>query len=245
MVRKIIGGLLLGIALLNGETLYIGAAGNTAYLLPELIAQFQKEHPNYQIKPVIASSGKLTLLIEHGAPFQLFLSANMKYPETLYRHGFGAEPPKVYAYGLLALATKDPNFQLKWENLRTASKIAIANPKVAPYGAAAVEALQKGGLYPELKGRLVYSENVTGVIPYLLNGVPVGIVAKSALYSAQARKLHLRTAPVPRTYYTPIAQGVLLLKKGGEGARAFYKFLFSKKAREIFRKFGYLPPQER
>jgi molybdate transport system substrate-binding protein len=223
-----------------GKTIYIGSAGNTSYVLPQLIALFQKQHPQIKIKPIIASSGKLTAQIRHHAPFQLFLSANMKYPQALYREGFGAEPPKIYARGKLSLVTLKQDLNLSLQNLPNLSSIAIANPKTAPYGTEAVKAFKNAGVYQKIKNKLVYSENVTGVIPYVLHGVEVGVVAESALHSPKLRKFHLHSAPVPSKYYTPIPQGALLLKTATPEARAFYNFLFTPPAQKLFKEYGYL-----
>ena len=237
-------GLLLVVSILMGKEVLIAAAANTSYVLPALIAQFKKDHPKAQLKPVLASSGKLTAQIRFGAPYQLFISANLKYPQQLYREGLGVEPPKIYAYGLLAVVTRG-NLPPTLSALPRARWVVIANPRLAPYGARAVEALKKSGYYSQLKPKLIYAENVAGVLNYLVTGNgDSGITAKSLLYSPKLRGVsNLHWAQLPTRYYSPIPQGVLLLKGASKTARQFYNFLFTPTARKILERFGYLPPR--
>lgn len=218
----------------------LACASNVSYALPDLIKAFNEKHPGVKVNVILASSGKLSAQIKHGAPFDVFMSANMKYPEYLYKNGLAVTKPKVYAKGAIALfSVKIKNLSMK--SLLNADRIAIANPKTAPYGRAAVEAMKNAGIYPKVKDKLVYAETVTAVIPYAINGADVGIVAKSSLFSPKMKKLGVYYyKDVNPKLYSPIKQGIVLLKGASKSAYEFYDFVLSKTAAEIFRKYGYM-----
>ncbi len=240
--------LLLAAALsLFGGEVRVAAAANAGYALEDIARAFEKEHPATKIAVTIGSSGKLAAQILHGAPYDLFLSANMSYPQRLYREGAAVTKPRIYAKGVLILfSIKDLDLDkgvalLKDPAIRT---VAVANPKTAPYGAAAAEALERSGVYDEIKRKLVYGESVAQTLAYALKAADVGLVAKSALHGAQMQRYRerIKWKDVERGLYTPIAQGAVLLARGqkNEDAKAFYAFLFSKSAKKIFEKYGYL-----
>ncbi|EDM24003.1 molybdate ABC transporter substrate-binding protein [Caminibacter mediatlanticus TB-2] len=221
------------------KTLYIAASSNISYAMKDLINEYKKQYKNTYIKIIYASSGKLTAQILHNAPYDIFLSANMKYPEVLYKNKKALTKPKVFARGLISLfSVKYDNLSIK--SLLTAKQIAIANPKFAPYGKAAIEMMKNAKIYNKIKDKLIYSETVTGVIPYVINSADIGIIAKSSLYSKKIKNLgKYYYKDVNISLYSPINQGVVLLTNKKE-ARNFYNFLFTKKAKNIFKRYGYL-----
>jgi molybdate transport system substrate-binding protein len=222
------------------STVYLACAANVSYALPSLIKAFNKEYPNIHIKTVLSSSGKLTAQIKHGAPFDVFMSANMKYPNFLYKNGLAITKPKVYAMGAIALfSTKIKNLSMK--SLLKANEIAIANPKTAPYGRAALEAMKNAHIYNKVKSKLVYAETVTAVIPYTVNSADIGIVAKSSLYSPKIKNIgKFYAKDINPKLYKPIKQGIVILKGANKDAYKFYDFILSKKAAKIFKKYGYM-----
>jgi molybdate transport system substrate-binding protein len=237
MTKKVLLLILIIKSLLAGE-IFLAASANVSYALNDLIKEFKKQYPNIIVKTTLASSGKLTAQIMHSAPYDLFLSANMKYPEILYKKGFAITKPKVYAKGAIALFSV--KYKPSLDLLLKVSQIAIANPKFAPYGLAAVEVFKNRGIYDKIKDKLIYSETVSGVIPYVLHSADIGVVAKSSLYSRKIKQIgKFFYKDIDKRLYTPIKQGVVLLKDN-EDARKFYDFLFSKKAKEIFKKYGYI-----
>ena len=135
----------------------IATAANVQYAMQELIEAFTTKE-GIACQTVVGSSGKLTAQIKEGAPYQLFVSANMKYPQNLHQQGFTVEPPKVYARGQLVLWTQYPNLTPTTQSLSHSKvqHIALANPKTAPYGEAAWQVLQKTGLASRLKEKLVF-----------------------------------------------------------------------------------------
>ncbi len=219
--------------------IFIAASANTAYAMPELIKKFNQKYPDVKVNVILASSGKLTAQIIHGAEYDIFMAANMKYPEFLYKQGIAKTGPKVYAKGAIALfSVKNINLKDFKNALLKAKSVAIANPKTAPYGRAAVEAMKNAGIYPNIREKLVFAETVSAVIPYTLNSADVGIVAKSSLFSKQMKR-YKNFADVPQNLYNPIDQGIVIFNKKNETIK-FYNFIFSEDAKEIFKKYGYI-----
>ncbi|AZV45886.1 molybdate ABC transporter substrate-binding protein [Nautilia sp. PV-1] len=219
--------------------IYVAAAANTTYAMPEIIKKFNQKYPDVKVNVILASSGKLTAQIMHGAEYDVFMAANMKYPEFLYKKGIAKSKPKIYAKGAIALFSvkniKLDNFK---KALLNAKSIAIANPKTAPYGRAAVEAMKNAGIYGNVKNRLIFAETVSAVIPYTVNSADIGIVAKSSLFSPKMKK-YKNFADVPKSLYKPINQGIIMLNNK-KGTVKFYNFIFSDDAKEVFKKYGYI-----
>jgi molybdate transport system substrate-binding protein len=246
MMKKTLITLLLAASAYAGQ-INIAVAANVSYAIDELKTAFAKTHPDTRVQVTLSSSGKLTAQIKNGAPYGLFMAANMKYPEALYKDGIATTKPVVYAQGALAyLSARPMDFSKGIALVAGASigKIAVANPKTAPYGTAAVEALKKGGVYDKVKDRLVYAESISQAVTYALTAADIGFIAKSSLYSpkmAQYRQ-NVNWASVDPKLYTPIKQGIVLLKYGGKNPeyKAFYDFILGAKAKAIFRKFGYI-----
>ena len=220
-------------------TINIAVAANVSYAINDLIKEFHRIYPDIDVQVTLGSTGKLTAQIKYGAPYDIFMSANMKYPKFLYKTRFALTKPKVYAKGALALfSVKDINLSNFKNALLKAKLIAIANPKSAPYGNVAITALKNAKIYQKVLPKLIYAETVSAVIPYTINQADVGIIAKSAIFSKSLKK-YKNFADVPKNLYKPIAQGVVLLKDKNE-AKKFYEFLLSDEAKEIFKKYGYL-----
>lgn len=231
--------------LFTGE-ISIAVAANVSYAIEPLKKAYNEIYPDTKINVILGSSGKLTAQITHGAPYQLFMSANMKYPNRLYDNNLTVTKPVIYAQGALAiLSTKERNycaeiFVLKDPNIK---RIAIANPKTAPYGVAAVEALKNARLYKKLQNKFVYGESISQTVIYATDAADIGIIAKSSLFSPQLLKYKeaIHWTDVDEALYTPIDQGMVILKKGenSDEVKAFYDFMMSAKAKEILKSFGY------
>lgn len=231
------------------HSINVAVAANVSYAIDTLTKEFNKTHPDTKVRVTIGGSGKLTAQIKNGAPYQLFMSANMKYPEALYEDGIAVTKPVVYAQGGLAyFSTKAQDYSkgidvVKSETIR---KIAVANPRTAPYGKAAIEALKNGGMYESVSKKLVYAESISQTVSYAVSAADLGFIAKSSLYSPKmaAFKKGINYADVDATLYTPINQGIVILKSGEKNseAEAFYEFVLSKKSKDILKDFGYLVP---
>ncbi len=244
MMKKLI---LYCIALLpllsHAQKLRVAVAANAQFVAKTLADEFKKE-THAEAELIVGASGKLTTQMEQGAPFDVFLSADMKYPQELYNKGFATAKPREYAYGKLVIwTTKNIDLSKGLYSLTNpeTGKIAVANPQVAPYGEAAIEALNKLTLYTRLQPDIIYGESIAQVNQYLLSGAAgAALTAKSVVLDpAQAGKG--RWAEVQGKLYKPIAQGAVLLKASAanKAAQQFYKFIFSSKARQIFKKYGY------
>lgn len=236
--------LLLSLSLF-AQKITVAVAANVSYAMNELKTEFLKEHPQTQIRIVLGSSGKLTAQIRQGAPYGLFLCANMKYPNALYKDGLALSKPKVYAQGSLALFSLKPRDFSKGIRLledNNINKIALANPKTAPYGAAALEAIKNADLQ-ELKPKFVYAESISQVVSYVLSAADIGFVAKSSLYAQKmkAYKENINWISVDTSLYQNINQGIVLLRhsENSEGYKEFYDFILSSKAQVILQKYGY------
>lgn len=236
----------LSVTLSAGE-ITIAVAANVSYAIDELKEAFVKEHPQTEVNIVLGGSGKLTAQIKNGAPYGLFMSANMNYPQALYDEKIAISKPVVYAQGALAyLSVKKLDFSkgiaiLKSEEIE---KIAVANPKTAPYGKAAEEAMKNAKVYDEVKSKFVYAESISQTVSYAVIAADIGIIAKSSLYSSKMSQYreNINWVSVDPTLYTPIEQGIVLLAlaEGNSEYRAFYDFVLSERGAKILKKYGYL-----
>ncbi|HWV33050.1 MAG TPA: molybdate ABC transporter substrate-binding protein [Dyadobacter sp.] len=228
------------------EKIVVATAANVQYVMKEIQQEFEKESGK-KIEIVVASSGKLTTQIREGAPFDVFVSADTKYPEEIFKNGGSDQKPQVYATGALVLWSKDiPEADLKPEIVVTekVKKIAVPNPKTAPYGEAAVQALKALKLYEQTEKKLVYGESIAQTAQYITTGsVEAGFNALSIVLSPEMKnKGHYII--VDSSLYKPIQQAAILLKHSEdspkkESSEQFYKFLYSMKAKAIFKRYGY------
>jgi len=244
-MRKIVSTFLLFTICLIAQEITVATAANVQYAIKEIKEAFKKS-TGITVKTVIASSGKLTAQIKSGAPFDLFLSADMKYPRYLKKLRFAIDNPKVYAYGTLVLWSLKPidlNRGIKSLLNTKIKKIAIPNPKNAPYGSQAVIAMKNAGIYKKIKSKLIYAESVSQTNQYIASKVvDAGLTAKSVVFLPQMSKKG-KFVEIDPSLYLPIKQGVVMLKhsqKKPKATKAFYDFLFSLQGKSIFKKFGYI-----
>lgn len=246
-MRNFLLSLLFTAVTLSAGEINIAVAANVSYAIDELKAEFAKTHPDTKIQVTLGSSGKLTAQIKNGAPYGLFMAANMAFPDALYADKIAVTEPVVYAQGALAyLSVNKQDFTqgialLKSEKI---GKIAIANPKTAPYGKAAIEAMKAAGIYESVKDKFVFAESISQTVAYAVTAADIGIIAKSSLYSDKmaAYKEGVNWAPVDPKLYTPIKQGIVLLSNSENNSeyRAFYDFILSDKAKAILTQYGYI-----
>jgi len=231
---------------LSAGTINIAVAANASYVVEELKKEFAKSHRETRIRVILGGSGKLAAQIQNGAPYGLFMSANMAYPEILYQQKLATTKPRIYAQGALAyFSQKERDFSKGMALLQENSirKIAIGNPKTAPYGEAAVEAMKKAHVYTSVKKKLVYGESISQTLSYAVTAADIGIVATSSLSSPSLKGFeeHKHWECVDVALYAPIDQGVVLLKRGQDNPEylEFYKFILSEQAKAIFKNYGY------
>ncbi|HVB34980.1 MAG TPA: molybdate ABC transporter substrate-binding protein [Patescibacteria group bacterium] len=232
--------------------LTIAAAADLQFAMRALIQGFERQS-GVQVRLVAGSSGNLATEIEHGAPFDLFFSADVQHPEQLVRDG-AAEPGTLVRYALGRLVVYVPaDSPLDFDRRGLAAlentavrKIAIANPRFAPYGAAAAAALRHAGLYGKLQSRLVLGEDVSQATQFVVSGNAQAALTSLALMLAPGAKPPGRYWLVPPEDYPPLDQAAVIVKRSGQKqlARAFLAYLETAEARSIFRRYGFAPPEK-
>lgn len=239
---------------LNAGNINIAVAANVSYAINDLIKEFNKTNPNTKVNVTLGSSGKLTAQIKNGAPYDLFMSANMKYPQALYKDKIAITKPLIYAQGSLAMfSIKNLDLSKGLDILRddNISKIAIANPKTAPYGIATKESLEKTGIYNDVKSKFVYGESISQTVSYAITATQIGFIAKSSLYSSKMSRFKegVNWVEIDSKLYTPINQGMVILanskdkNKNYNEVKSFYDFIQTYPAKKILNDFGYLVPK--
>lgn len=225
------------------DALVIATAANMQFAMQKLTSTFSK-NTGIECQIIVSSSGKLTAQIKEGAPYDILVSADMKYPNQLFKEGFTHTKPSIYAYGKLILWTMDsetsPSFEiLTQENI---THIAVANPKTAPYGIAAKEVLLKEGFLPQIENKLVYGESIAQTNQFITTqAAEIGLTAMSVVLSPKMKEKGKWIA-VDENSYTPISQGIVILKNNETKLRYsenFYNFLLSKEGQHILKTFGY------
>lgn len=225
------------------QTIKVAAAANLQSIIEVLQKDF-KQKTGIEIDPIVGSSGKLVAQIKNGAPFDIFLSADMGFPETLVTENLTTKAPVVYAYGsLIICSNQDIGFE-NWERIMLTpriKKIAIANPAVAPYGLAAEGLLKKKGILDNVKSKMVYGESISQVNTYITTGVVEVGFTTQALVKDPANKTPLFWKLIDPKTYAPIKQGMVILKHGATNpdAEKFYQYILSADAKRIFEKYGY------
>jgi molybdate transport system substrate-binding protein len=227
----------------------VAAAADLQFVMPDLIAQFEKQ-TGTKVNVSYGSSGNFFSQIENGAPFDLFFSADLQYPQQLESAGL-TEPGTLYKYALghlviwMAPSAKIDVAREGWKVLldATVQKIAIANPAHAPYGRAAVSALKNQGIYDQVSAKLVYGENISQTAQFVQSGnAQAGIIALSLALSPAMKDG--KRWQIPATAHPPIEQAVVILKSASnkDAAQAFLAFVKSDSARAILSKYGFEAP---
>ena len=228
----------------------VAAAADLQFAMKDLSGKYEAK-TGVKVEASYGSSGNFRAQIENGAPFDVFFSADSQYPEQLVSAGAAdAASMFVYAQGHLVLwAPKNESLQLSqrgFDALKESGvvKIAIANPEHAPYGRAAVAALQKAGLYDELKPKLVLGENISQAAQFAQSGsAQVGIIALSLTYAASMKDGE--RWEIPASYYPPILQKAVIVSasKNKAAAQAFLEFVKSDEGRKILSSYGLTRPE--
>lgn len=231
------------------QEIRIAAAADLQFAMQDVAARFQKE-TGKTVSVVYGSSGNFFQQLQNGAPFDMFFSANLDYPKKLEAGGL-TEPGSYYQYArgkIVVWVPKDSKLDLN-SGLQvlldpSVKKIAIANPEHAPYGQAAVAALQKENIYDKVKDKFVLGENISQAASFVVSGAAdVGIVALSLALSPNMKdKGHY--AEVPAAEYPPIEQACVILKssKNKEAARQFLAFIQTPATGELLRTYGFDVP---
>ena len=220
----------------------ISAASNLKFVLPELVEQFEKQ-TGQEVRLVFGSSGKLFAQIRSGAPYDIFLSANSDYPESIVENGLAHSDPVIFANGKLVLWSTQKS-TMSFDNLlfdHSIKHIAIPNPELAPYGIAAYEYLHRIDSALHLQDKLIYAESVAQVNQFVNTGaVEIGFTSMSSVLS-NSENQSLFWEEVPNNFYNTIPQtGVILNSTSNvKMAKEFLEFLTSSKSKNILLANGY------
>jgi molybdate transport system substrate-binding protein len=222
------------------ETLNVAVAANFTEPAKE-IGQLFQQTTGKTVLPSFGSTGQLLAQITQDAPFDVLLAADQESPRKAIAAGFAVQESLfTYAVGRVVLFSGNLDLSHGEDVLRSGrfERLAIANPAIAPYGAAAVEALKSMALYEQLRGRFVQGNDIAQTFQFVETGnAELGFVALSQVLG----KSHQSVWTVPDNLYSPIRQDAVLLKKAErkETARAFIAFLKSEPAMKIIEKYGY------
>jgi len=234
------------VAARGGESLSVAAAANLSYALGALNAEFGRAFPGIEVTAAVGASGSLVAQIRNGAPYDVFLSADLEFPEALVRSGH-ADPGSLtpFAVGRLVLWTVKPGLGVSDIAAAVRSPqvraLAIANTDSAPYGRAARQALERLGLWADARPKLVTAENIAQATQFVETGnADAGFVALSAVVSP-GLKGRGRWLEVPSGLYEPLTQVAAITAhgSGNPGSARYVAFLLSDAARRILGEFGY------
>nr|MBI1229057.1 molybdate ABC transporter substrate-binding protein [Cytophagales bacterium] len=225
----------------------IAAASDLKFALDSVIIVFQQRYP-LKVQPIYGSSGKLFEQILNGAPFDIYLSADIRYPEELSSKGQTSS--EVFSYGVGRLVLWSRKIDTKERGMNALAdpaikKIAIANPRHAPYGQRAQEALSHYGLYEKLTQQLVLGENISQTAQFVTSGAAdIGIIALSLALSPAMMRYASSYYLIPENSHQPLIQGGVITKYGSgkSTVNLFVDFLKSETSVAILRKYGFTKP---
>lgn len=232
----------------------VAAASDLKFTLGEIIAAFEARQPEFKVNAAYGSSGSLYSQIVNHAPVDLYLSADLTYPEKLIEQNL-AERETLFSYAigqLVVWAPRTSSLDLATAGIEvlqdpSIQKIALANPKHAPYGRAAEAALKQLGVYDQITSRLVLGENVAQAAQFVESGAAdIGLISLS-LALAPALRDKGKFWLAPQSAYPPIEQAGVIVKGASnrDGAVQFSKFLLSEESRTLLQTHGFrLPAKE-
>lgn len=231
----------------HAEKITIAAAADLKFAMDEITAGFKKSHSGAEVQVVYGSSGKFRTQIQQGAPYDIYFSADIAYPRDLAKQGLAGSEVKPYAFGRIVIWSNSMNAaKMTLANLTDPqiTRIAIANPKHAPYGKRAEEALKASGLWDKVQPKLVFGENIAHTAQFVQTGnAQIGIIALSLALNpelAQKGGYYL----IPEKLHQPLEQGYVLTKAGADKALAkrFSEYMTSNETRAIMTKYGFVLP---
>lgn len=226
----------------------VACAANMQYAMEQIKTSYAKNGED--IKVIYGASGKFVSQIKNGAPFDVFVSADMSYPESLYVWKYTVTKPQVYAYGKLVIwTTKNIDIAKGIASVQNelVKTIAVPDPKAAPYGREAIRALKNAGLYDAILPHLVYGESISQTAQYIVIGsADIGFNAKAIVLSEQMKGKG-KWVDVDSSLYTPIAQGAVICRYGQDNnpklSQQFVTYLSGKESRYILESYGYMLPK--
>jgi molybdate transport system substrate-binding protein len=231
------------------EQITIAAAADLKFALDEIIVLFKRTHSAAQIAVIYGSSGNFSTQILQGAPYDIYFSADIAYPRVLKAEGYASAEVQTYGIGRIALwsASRDAS-KMTISDLADPSihKIAIANPRHAPYGKRAEEALKAAGVWEKVESKLVYGENIAQTVQYVQSGnAQVGIIALSLALNPELAKQG-GYALISDKLHAPLEQGYIITRRAADNvlAREFARFMSGRESRAIMIRYGFVLPGE-
>jgi len=234
----------------HAEKITVAAAADLKFAMDEIVTSFNKSHSGHQVEVIYGSSGKFFTQIQQGAPYDLYFSADINYPHELAKKGLATSNVTPYAVGRVVLWSNSMNAtKMTLASLTDPkiAKIAIANPKHAPYGKRAEEALRASGMWDKVQSKLVFGENIAHTAQFVQTGnAQVGIIALSLAFNPELSNkggYYL----IPDTLHQPLEQGYVITKLGAGKplAKQFAQYMTSKETRRIMTKYGFVLPGEK
>lgn len=244
-IRMLVTGVALGLGIGSATAgeVSVAVAANFTDATRDIVPLFEAA-TGHTAKVSFGSTGKLYAQIEHGAPFEVFLAADVRRPQKAVAEGLAvADSRFTYARGKLALWSAKQGVADRGESLLEAgdfNRVAIANPKTAPYGLAARQVMEHLGVWQALKPKVVRGDSIAQTFQFVATGnAEAGFVAFSQVKAWGGAPGSLWA--IPEGYYQPIEQQAVLLHKGRENpaAQAFLQFLKSDEARAVITGYGY------
>lgn len=232
--------------------LTVFGAADLRYALDEVVTAFKRIHPAANIETLYGSSGKAYAQIRNGAPYDLYFSANIDYPERLLRDGHGIGEARLYAIGRVVLwQRKGGKLDLSKgvDVLRDPAigRLAIANPEHAPYGVAGMETLKTHDLWEKLQSKLVMGENISQTAHFAATGAAdIGIIAYSLALAPELKALGEPFKLIDLNDHNPLRQGYMITNHGARHplSRTFADFIESEEGKGILKLYGFEVPAQ-
>lgn len=230
------------------EKLTIVAASDLKFAFRDIVESFKKENPSDDVDVIFGSSGKFYTQIQNGAPFDLFFSADSDYPNKLKQSGMTASEVTLYGLGRIVLwSNQEDATRLTLTDLARADikHVAIANPKHAPYGKRAEEALMASGMLESIKSKLVFAENIAQTAQYVETGnAKIGIIAYSLALSTELSAkggYYL----IPESLHAPLEQSFVITKRAEQNSAAhrFAAYMQTETVKTLMHRYGFVLPE--
>lgn len=233
----------------HAEKITVAAASDLKFAMDEIVATFVKARPGDTVDVVYGSSGKFHTQIQQGAPYDLYFSADIAFPRELAKAGLASSEVRPYAFGRIVLwsASLDAS-KMTLAHLADPkiTRVAIANPKHAPYGKRTVEALQASGLWEKVEPKLVYGENIAQTAQFVRTGnAQIGVIALALAINPELARQGGYSL-IPDKLHEPLEQGFIITRhaKGNALAKRFADYMGTKAARAVMTRYGFVLPNE-
>lgn len=229
-----------------GEKVTVFAASSTKLAMEEIVAEFKKQNPSDEVEIYFSATGKAFAQFTNGFKYDIFMAADAKYPASIESNGDAISKPVVYALGVVALYSKNKELIKEGMSVLTSDKvkkISIANPKVAPYGVAAVKIMENYGVFDKVSSKVVQGDNIAQSVQFVDSGAAdVGLVAFSLIKQNHSEDEYTVIDP---SKYDPMEQSFVLTKyaKDNKTAYKMSEFITSEYSKGVFSKYGFGVPK--